>query len=69
MAIKTVAIHDAESTQQERRRQRLLALINRDGPAWRKQDHPDGAEAGTEEWVQGLRCGPDTRLMADRTEQ
>jgi len=68
MAIKTVATNDAEAKEQERRRQKLLALINRDGPAWRKQDHPDGAEAGTEEWVQSLRCGRDTRLIADRTE-
>jgi hypothetical protein len=69
MAIKTVAIDEAEARVQERKRQRLLAFINRGGPVWRKQDHPDVAEVGTAEWTQGPRCGPDTRPMACGREQ
>jgi hypothetical protein len=58
MGIKTVPIVEAEAVEQERRRQRLLALINRDGPVWRKQDHADCEEFGTTEWIGSSRNEP-----------
>ena len=67
--MKTVPIVEAEAVEQERRRQRLLAFINRDGPVWRKEDHPDSAEFGATECI-GSSCNePDTRPMAARTER
>jgi len=46
----------------EIKRQKLLAFLERDEPAWRDEDHPDIAELGTAEWVRRLRQEPSARL-------
>jgi len=39
----------------EVRRQKMLAFLKSDKPAWRDEDHPDIAEAGAAAWVHNLR--------------
>ena len=51
-----------ETTAKEVRRRKLLALLQRDEPAWRDEDHPDIAELGTAAWVRSLRNEPSLRL-------
>jgi hypothetical protein len=69
MPIKTGPTNKTEAVEQERRRQRLLAFINRSGPVWRKQDYTTYVEAGAAEWAHTLRSEPNTRPMAYRTER
>jgi hypothetical protein len=46
----------SEVAAREVRRRRLLAILNRDAPAWDPADHPDIEEAGgAAAWVRKLR--------------
>jgi hypothetical protein len=44
-----------EAAQNEVRRQKLLAFLDRDQPAWREEDHPEIAAHGAAAWVHNLR--------------
>ena len=44
-----------ELAEKEVRKQKLLAFMQRDEPAWRDEDHPDIVEQGTAAWVHNLR--------------
>ena|ERR1035441_4184535 len=44
-----------ETAENEIRRRRLLAFLDREEPAWREEDHPDIAAVGAAEWVRNLR--------------
>jgi hypothetical protein len=40
---------------ERQRRERLLAFLAREEPAWRDEDHPDLVAVGTYAWVRALR--------------
>lgn len=44
-----------ELAENEVRKQRLLAFLDRGEPAWREEDHPEIAEQGAAAWVHNLR--------------
>jgi len=44
-----------ELAQNEVRRQKMLAFLDRSKPAWRTEDHPDMEEHGPAAWVHDLR--------------
>lgn len=56
-----------ELAENEVRRQKLLAFLRSDEPAWRDEDHAELAEIGSAEWVRRLRNEAGIRL-ADRDE-
>jgi hypothetical protein len=41
--------------EREVKKQKMLAFLNRDEPAWLEQNHPDIAAVGTAAWVHNLR--------------
>ena len=51
-----------ELAENEVRRQKMLAFLRSDEPAWRDEDHAELAEMGTAEWVRRLRNEPESRL-------
>lgn len=51
-----------ETAENEVRKRKMLAFLNRTEPAWRDEDHPDIVEVGTAEWVRSLRNEPSARL-------
>ena len=44
-----------ELAEKEVRKQKLLAFLNRDEPAWRDENHPDIVKVGSGAWVHNLR--------------
>lgn len=44
-----------ETAEREVKRRKLLALLERDEPIWRDEDHPEIAEIGAAAWVHNLR--------------
>jgi hypothetical protein len=44
-----------ETAEKEVKRRKLLALLDRNEPFWREEDHPDIAEQGAAAWVHNLR--------------
>jgi len=44
-----------ELAENEVRKQRMLAFLDRGKPAWREEDHPEIAEQGAAAWVHNLR--------------
>jgi hypothetical protein len=44
-----------ETAEKEVKRRKLLALLDRNEPLWREEDHPDIAEQGAAVWVHNLR--------------
>jgi len=53
--MKDRPIVDEETAERELKRQRLLAFLRSDEPAWREEDHPEIAAIGAAEWVRALR--------------
>ena len=53
--MKDHPIGDAEATEREIKRQRLLAFLRREEPVWRDEDHPEIVALGSAEWVRSLR--------------
>ena len=56
-----------ETAEQEVRRRKLLAFLDRKEPAWRAEDHPEIAEQGSAAWVHKLRQTKSSRQ--ERIEQ
>ena len=48
-------IDEAEAADRELKRQRLLAFLRSEEPAWHDEDHPDIVALGSAEWVRSLR--------------
>ena len=44
-----------ELAENEVRKQKMLAFLDRGKPAWREEDHPEIAEHGAAAWVHNLR--------------
>jgi hypothetical protein len=44
-----------ELAENEVRKQKMLAFLDRGKPAWREEDHPEIAEPGAAAWVHNLR--------------
>jgi len=51
----------AELAENEVRKQRMLAFLDRGKPAWREEDHPEITEQGSAVWVHNLRREKSTR--------
>jgi hypothetical protein len=45
----------AELAENEVRKRKMLAFLDRGKPAWREEDHPEIAEQGAAAWVHNLR--------------
>ena len=50
-----------ETAEQEVRRRKLLAFLDRKEPAWRKEDHPEIADEGSAAWVHQIRSRKSAR--------
>ncbi len=44
-----------EAAENEVRKQKMLAFLDRDQPAWREEDHPEIAAGSAAAWVHDLR--------------
>ena len=44
-----------ELAEKEVKRRKLLAILRKDEPIWKDEDHPDIAVQGAAEWVHNLR--------------
>ena len=45
----------AKAAQEELKKLKLKAALEKAAGAWRDEDHPDIIEKGTDEWVRGMR--------------
>lgn len=51
----------ADLARREIRRRRLLEILQREGPIWKDEDHPE-LEGGAAEWVRQLRAESESRF-------
>ncbi len=54
MATTTNVLLPSDIAQQELRRRKLLALLDREQPAWNPKDHPE-LQRGAAAWVSNMR--------------
>lgn len=52
-----------ETASREVKRRKLMAFLTGDQPAWSDANHPEIAEAGSADWVRGLRNESELRTL------